>query len=376
MASGEQKAAITGIGRSEVGRRLGRDPWEYTVVAAKAAIANAGLEPGDIDGISSYPGAIGPTPGFTGAGAYDVKNLLGLKVKWFTGGIEVPGQLGSVINAALAVSAGVANHVLCFRTVWESTAQTNAGSRSDINKVNLDRSNFQWLDPYGFGYPSYGGMLMRRYMHMANATREQLGWIAVNGRRNAADNPAAVYRTPFTIDDYMGARMISDPISLLDCDVPVDGSYAVIVSRADSPRINKKTAVGLQAVGSAPGFDEASDMMWSRTDLKPKDVKLAQLYDGFSILAIYWMEALRLVPQYGAARFIEGGKRIARDGELPLNTSGGQLSAGRMHGYLGLYEAVEQLRNVAGVRQVTPRPDVAVVTTGIADFTSAVLLAL
>jgi acetyl-CoA acetyltransferase len=162
----------------------------------------------------------------------------------------------------------------------------------------------------------------------------------------------------------------------LDCDVPVDGCYAVVVSRIDDRRVNQKNAVRIQAVGSAIGFDEVGDMLWSRTDLKPKDVKVAQLYDGFSILTVRWMEALRLVPKYEAARFIDGGKRIARDGELPLNTSGGQLSAGRMHGYLGMYEAVEQLRNVAGIRQVTPRPDVAVVTTGAEAFTSAVLLAL
>jgi len=376
MKISEQKTVISGIGRSQVGRRLGIDPWHLTAVAAKAAIRDAGLEPGDIDGVSTYPGAVGQTPGFTGAGAFDVKNLLGLKLKWFTGGIEVPGQLGSVINAVAAVSAGLANHVLCFRTVWESTAQSQAGNRAEVQKYNLDRSLFAWWDPYGFGNPCYGAMLMQRYMHMSGAKREQIGWMAVNGRRNAADNPAAVYRTPLTIDEYMSARMISDPLCLLDCDVPVDGSYAVVVSRADSPRINKNRSVSVQSIGSAIGFDEVGDMLWERTDLKPKDVKIAQLYDGFSILAVRWMEALKLVPQYEAARFIDGGTRIARDGELPLNTSGGQLSAGRMHGYVGMYEAVEQLRNAAGVRQVTPRPDVCVVTTGAEAFTSAVLLAL
>jgi acetyl-CoA acetyltransferase len=158
--------------------------------------------------------------------------------------------------------------------------------------------------------------------------------------------------------------------------VPIDGCFAVVVSRADDPRVNKKTAVTIQAVGSALGFDEAADMMWSRTDLKPKDVKVAQLYDGFSILAIRWMEALKLVPKYEGGRFVEGGHRIARDGELPLNTSGGQLSAGRMHGYVGLHEACVQLRNLGGSRQVTPRPNVAVLTSGAEHFTSAVLLAL
>ena len=154
------------------------------------------------------------------------------------------------------------------------------------------------------------------------------------------------------------------------------GCFAVIVSRADSPRVNSKSAVTIQAMGTSVGFDGAAQMMWSRTDLKPKDVKVAEIYDGFSILAVEWMEALKLVPKFEGCRFIEGGKRIARDGELPLNTSGGQLSAGRMHGYVALHEACVQLRKIGGVRQVTPRPDVAVVCSGAEHFTSALLLAL
>jgi acetyl-CoA acetyltransferase len=372
---GEKKACITGIGKSECGRRLKRDPWRLTADAALQAIADAGLDVGDIDGVSSYPGAVGSTPGLTGAGCFDVAKLLGLKLQWFTAGMEVAGQLGSVANAAMAVAAGLANHVLCFRTVWESTAQDAAGSRSATVQSSLNREVYQWFEPYGFGNSCFGAMVMQRYMHLSGSTREQIGQIAVNARRNAADNPGAVYRTPMMLDDYLNARMISTPLCLLDCDVPIDGSVAVIVSRADSPAINRKQAISIQAVGTATGFEPAADMMWSRTDLKPKDVKVAQLYDGFSILAIKWMEALRLVPSMEGGRFIEGGKRIARDGELPLNTGGGQLSGGRMHGYGALHEACVQLRALGGQRQVTPRPDVAVVTSGAADFTSALLLA-
>jgi acetyl-CoA acetyltransferase len=373
---GERKACITGVGKSQCGRRLRRDPWSLTAAAALAAIADAGLEAGDIDGVSSYPGAVGSTPGITGAGCYDVRNLLGLKLRWFTAGMEVCGQLGSIVNAAMAVACGLVNHVLCFRTVWESSAQDAAGGRSQTVQNNLNRELYQWFEPYGFGNSCYGAMTMQRYMHESGASREQLGQIAVNARRNAADNDSAIYRTPMSIDDYLSSKMISTPLCLLDCDVPIDGSVAVVVSRADHAAINRKTAISIQAAGTATGFEAAADMMWSRTDLKPKDVRVAQLYDGFSILTIKWMEALRLVPSLEAGRFIEGGKRIARDGELPLNTGGGQLSGGRMHGYGGLHEACIQLRALGGARQVTPRPDVAVVTSGAADFTSALLLAL
>ena len=126
----ERRAAITGIGQSDIGRRLDRDPLELTLDACLAAIADAGLTREDIDGLATYPGGIGAgAPGFTGAGLADVHDALRLKLNWFTGGLELPGQLGSVIDACLAVAAGLAKHVLCFRSVWEATAQGNRRPR-------------------------------------------------------------------------------------------------------------------------------------------------------------------------------------------------------------------------------------------------------
>ncbi len=370
----EEKAVISGVGASQIGRRLHQDPWKLTVDATLAAIADAGLTPDDIDGIATYPGAVGSTPGITGAGVEDVRLLLGLKTRWHTGGGEVAGQLGSVINAIMAVGSGLANHVLCFRTVWESSAQEQIGSRSATLSSGVVREMDLWIKPYGGGYPTYGSMQMRRYMHDANATREQLGQIAVVSRAHAALNPAAAYRTPMSLDDYLASRMISDPLCLYDNDVPIDGSVAFVVSRADSDAIDRKRAVKIEAIGSASGFDESAQMMWSRTSLKPADVKLAEIYDGFSILAIIWMEALGLAPKFEAARFIEGGQRISLTGELPLNTGGGQLSGGRLHGYGHLLQACLQLRGEGEARQVTPRPEVAVVSSGAGYFTSCMLL--
>ena len=155
----ESSAVICGLGSSEIGRRLHRDPLGLTADAALAAIADAGLTPDDIDGVSTYPGAIGSTPGISGAGVDDVRALLGLKLRWYTGGGELPGQLGSIVNAVLAVATGLATHVLCFRTVWESTAQTQAGSRSSI-VAQSGRESLQWGKPYGAGYPTYGALAM------------------------------------------------------------------------------------------------------------------------------------------------------------------------------------------------------------------------
>jgi acetyl-CoA acetyltransferase len=232
----------------------------------------------------------------------------------------------------------------------------------------------KWTVPYGIGYPSHAALVMHRYMAESGATREQLAQIALVARRNAAGNPAAVYREPMTLDDYLNARMISDPLCIYDCDVPVDGSVAFVVSRAGTTGLDPSKTISFQSLGSASGFDEAAEMMWSRTDLKPSDVDVAQVYDGFSIYAVRWLESLGLCPRNETGAFVDGGHRIARGGELPINTGGGQLSGGRLHGYGALYEACAQLRGGGGDRQVHPRPEIAVVTSGAESFTSALLL--
>ncbi len=126
---GERRAAISGIGQSQVGRRLGRDAVDLTLDACLEAIADAGLDRRDIDGMATYPGGwFGPS-GFSGPGIPELQDALRLNLSWYTGGPEQPGQLGSVIEAITAVACGLANHVLCFRTVWESTAQGGGGRK-------------------------------------------------------------------------------------------------------------------------------------------------------------------------------------------------------------------------------------------------------
>ena len=369
----ESSALITGVGRSDVGRRLRRDPLLLTADAALAAIADAGLDPRDIDGLSTYPGAAGSTEGISGAGIDDVRALLGLHLRWHAGGRELAGQLGSVVNAVLAVAGGLASHVLCFRTVWESTAQAQAGGRSSL-VARSPHPAMEWGRPYGAGYVTYGALALQRYLHNSGATREQIAQLAVVSRANAAGNPLAVYREPITVADYLQARMISDPLCVYDCDVPVDGAVAVIVSRAGSGAIDRRRAIAIEAMGSATGFQASADMLWARTDLKPADVDVAEVYDGFTIYAIRWLEALGLVPRHQSGEFFEGGTRIALDGELPVSTGGGQLSAGRLHGYGALLEACIQLRGDGGARQVPDSPAVAVVTSGADSFTSCLLL--
>jgi acetyl-CoA acetyltransferase len=395
---GERAAAISGVGQSQIGRRLYRPALDLTVEAVLRAIEDSGLTRDDIDGVATYPGNLDVPPGFSGVGVSEVQDALRLELRWFAGGLESPGQLGSVVNAALAVAAGLANHVVCFRTVTEASAQGDKG-RSSVTVGGggggggrgVRMGGFmQWKLP--FGAPSAAnwiGMMAMRHFHEFGTTRAQLAQIALNARRNAALNPHAIYTEPMTLDDYLAVRMISEPLCLYDCDVPADGSTAVIVSRADAAPDLRRRPVGIEAVGTAirgrPSWDQWDDlttmasrdaaaMLWDRTDLTPADVDIAELYDGFSFIALAWLEALGFCGHGEGGPFVEGGTRIARDGALPLNTHGGQLSGGRLHGYGFLHEACVQLWGEAGARQVPGDPEVAVAAAGGGPLAGCLLL--
>ena len=392
---GERKAVISGVGQSQIGRRIYRDPLDLTLDAALAAIADAGLTRDDIDGLATYPGNMKTPPGFSGVGITEVHDALRLELNWYAGGLEAPGQLGSVVNAVAAVATGLASHVLCFRTVWEASAQGDQG-RAAVTTGGGGGGNYratdfmQWTLP--FGAPSAAnwiGMMAQRHFHEFGTTREQLAQVALNGRRNAARNPNAIYRDPMSLDDYLSVRMVSTPLCLYDCDVPADGSTAVIVSRADATRELRRPPVRIEAVGTAlrgrPSWDQFDDlttmatrdaaaMMWERTDLTPVDVDVAELYDGFSFITLSWLEALGFCGHGDGGPFLEAGRPMVGGGELPLNTHGGQLSAGRLHGYGFLHEACMQLWGEAGERQLDRRPEVAVAAAGGGPLAASLLL--
>jgi len=392
----ERRSIISGIGQSDIGRRLGRSDLDLTVQAALAAIADAGLTRDDIDGLATYPGMGAGTPGFAGPSTPEVQDALRLQLNWHDGGGEGPAQIRAVIAACIAVGAGLAKHVLVYRTVSESTAQ-GEGGRAGIGGsggggrgVPRFSGFLQWSLPFGaVSAANWIALVGQRRVHEFGLTREQLGQIALNGRRNAALNPHAVYRDPLTMADYLAARMVSTPLCLFDCDAPCDGATAVIVSHADYAGDTPHPAAHVNAVGTAlrgrPSWDQFDDMtsmaardaaasMWERTELTPADVDVAQLYDGFSVLALVWLEALGFCGRGESGPFIEDGTTIARDGSLPLNTAGGQLSGGRLHGFGLLHEAVVQLRGEGGERQVPGHPEVAAVANGGGPIAGSMLL--
>lgn len=372
----EHRVVLSGIGRSAIGRRLMVDPLSLTVDACLEAVADAGLRLDDIDGLSTYPGMVGGM-GMSEGGITAVEEALRLRPTWINGGGDLPGPGGAVVAAMLAVASGLCRHVLCFRTVWESTYATLGLHPGGGGRVSGPMH--EWRAPFGaMSAANWIGMNANQYLHRYRAPREMLGWIALNGRANAAHNPAAIYRDPMTMDDYLSARPITSPFGLYDCDVPCDGSIAVVVSDASADDDLPRPAIKVEAVGTQiteriswdqdtithePQVLGQSAHLWTRTSLRPADVDLALLYDGFTFNAISWLEALGFCGLGEAKDWLDGGKRIARDGDLPVNPHGGQLSEGRTHGFGFIYEAVTQLRHDAGDRQV-PDARTAIVTSG------------
>ncbi|WP_076590847.1 thiolase family protein [Herminiimonas arsenitoxidans] len=386
----EQQAIISGIGQSAVGRRLGRGGLDLTLEAVMAAIDDAGIDRKEIDGISSWPGYKADSPGFSPVSIGQLKDALGIDLNWYNAGSEAT-QMSGVLNACMAVASGQARHVVCFRTVTETsvapgTKPSLVGSTTQ-RVAGFGEYQAPFLAPSGANWMA---LIASRYFHEFGTKREQLAQIALNARHNAGLNPNAVYREALSLEEYMNARMISTPLCLYDCDVPVDGSIAVIVSHRDTARDLKSKPIRVEAIsGGLTGrdsWDQLDDLtrfaaegcgkrLWSRTDLKPSDVDVAELYDGFSILSLLWLEGLGFCGRGEAGDFIEGGKRIALNGELPLATGGGQLSGGRLHGMIHVVEAVTQLRGDGGARQVPGNPKVAVASNGGGPIAGAILLA-
>ncbi|MCK9541434.1 MAG: thiolase family protein [Novosphingobium sp.] len=386
----EKDCAISGVGQSEIFRKPQVLPFELALRACERAIADAGLTAADIDGVACWPMTpAGTAYGFGAASIPDVCQSLGIRPAWWSEA-SVAAQISPIMEAVAAIAAGYATHVLCFRAVGQRWIPADGGAAGEGNHP-APVAGYEFMIPYRA--PSAANWIAcHASTHMTHygITREQMGWIPVVQRRNAGLNPQAIYRHPFTIEEYLQARMISTPFSLLDCDIPCDGTTAVIVSRADAARDLPNPPIVIEAIAAGgqermetwlarPDYPhmalhDATKRMWNRTDLKPSDVDTAHLYDGFTWLTMVWMEAFGFCGEGESGAFIEGGQRISLDGELPLNPNGGQLSEGRMHGLGFVHEAVLQLRGQAGARQAKKAVNVSAVGAGGGSLGGAMLL--
>lgn len=383
------KVAISGIGRSAIGRKTMRAPASLLAEAFLEALADAGLSRDDIDGITTYPGRMKADTGMSPLGVPEAINALGLQVSWHSNSYEGPAQASAFFIAAMAVATGVARHVLVFRCLNESSAQATGRRGIGAGEDRIGGWN-SWNVPMGaVSAVNWAAFHADRIMHNHGLTREQLGSQAVLQREYAQHDPHAImHGKPLTLDDYLDARMISDPLCLFDCDVPIDGAVATIVSDLQAARDCRQPPLRLLAIGAGLSepftSDQRRDMttmaahdaaasLWRSTDLTPSDVDVAGVYDGFSIFVPMWLEALGFCGKGEAGELIAaGGTR--RDGSIPTNTAGGQLSGGRLHGYGHLFEICTQLRHEAGGRQVDGAT-IGVVGMGGGPLAGAMLLA-
>jgi acetyl-CoA acetyltransferase/uncharacterized OB-fold protein len=378
----ENNAAFTGAGISAIGRNLPQSTLSLTTKACINALADSGLKTADIDGICAYPGTSG-MPGLSSGGVREIAYALNLQTNWHTGAQELPGQAGTIPSAMLAIASGLCKNVLCF------TAFSAKNRPLPDHLLNNVQGEPRWSLPYGCVSPAnWIGMYANRYLQHYGVSETLLGTLAIAQRQNAMMNPEALYQKPLSMESYLSSRKISTPFKLFDCDTPCDGAIAFVISTVDQARDLPKKPVYIEACGTAfaetqswdqgsgiyqPNVFSASQHLWSRTDLSPKDVDVAQLYDGFTFNVICWLEALGFCEPGGATDFIGDGSRILTNGQLPINTHGGHLNAGRTNGYGHIYEAITQLRGDAGDRQVNGAK-VAAVSTGGGIPASAMLL--
>jgi acetyl-CoA acetyltransferase len=353
------KVAIVGVATVGCGESPGYSDIELLARAAAAAVKDAGLGMRDIDGLctANLNAAMWPL---------NVVEYLKLRPK-FTEGTNIGGSafVAHLLPAMLALDAGVCDTVL---VCYGSTQRTGKFSRKEVGQARsmLDRSPFE--APYQpFNPPSSYALVAARHMHQYGTTRRHLAEVAVAARGWARMNPEAFARDPLTIDDVLKARMISDPFTMYDCCLVTDGAAAFVMTRADRAKdLSKKPVYILGSATavwhrSSSGMDdltvtpskESGMRAFAMAGLGPKDIDVLQTYDAFSINTILALEDLGFCKKGEGGAFVEDGA-IAPGGRFPVNTNGGGLSCvhPNMYGAFAVIEAVRQLREEGGERQV------------------------
>lgn len=339
----------------------GPTPYALHAQAARRALADSGLDRSVIDGFASAGlGILAPV---------EVAEYLGLRPTWVDS-TSVGGSTWEVMaaHAADAIAAGHANAVLL---VYGSTARADIKARRRTSNLSFGaRGPLQFEVPYGHTLVSKYAMAARRHMHEYGTTLEQLAEVAVQARANAATNPDAMFRDPITVDDVLSSGMIADPFTKLNCCIRSDGGCAVLLAAEDYVPDTAKEPVWILGSGTAVSHTTMSEwedftvspaavsgrQAFARAGLTPADVDLAEIYDAFTYMTLVTLEDLGFCAKGEGGAFVEKG-RLLRDGDFPVNTDGGGLSACHpgMRGLFLLVEAVRQLRGEAGEGQVRKR---------------------
>jgi acetyl-CoA acetyltransferase len=348
------KAALVGVAESDLGEvRPGLTPLDLIGQATLRALDEAGLEKGDVDGLFS-------SSAYYHMPTLSVGEYLGIRPR-YSDGTSMGGSsfVSHLFHAAAAIDAGLCEVALI---AYGSTQRSGGGRLVSASEAS------PYEAPYRPRYPvSMYALATSRHMHEYGTTREQLAEVAVAAREWAKLNPKAFMRDNLTVEDVLNSRMVSSPLSVLDCCLVTDGGAAAVVTSAERARQLKKPPVYLLGAGEAhwhrnisqmpdlttTAATESAPQAYEMAGVDPKDVDVVMLYDAFTINTVMLLEDLGFCEKGEGGAFVSGG-RISPSGELAVNTSGGGLSYNHpgMYGLLLIVEAVRQLRGEGGERQV------------------------
>ncbi|MFC9222961.1 lipid-transfer protein [Streptomyces hygroscopicus] len=373
------RAAIVGIGATEFSKDSGRSELKLAVEAVRAALDDAGLTPADVDGLVTF--TMDTSPEITVAQACGIGDLTFFSRVHYGGGAAC----ATVQQAALAVAAGVAEVVVCYRAFNERSGR-RFGSGVQHREPSAEGAALGWSLPFGLLTPaSWVAMTAQRYLYAYGLTPEVFGHVAVTDRRHAATNPAAYFHgKPITLADHAASRWIVEPLRLLDCCQETDGGQALVVTSVERARELRRPPAVITAAAQGAGRGQeqmtsfyrdgltglpemgvVAGQLWRGSGLTPADVDVAILYDHFTPFVLMQLEEFGFCGRGEAAGF------VAEDA-LPLNTHGGQLGEAYLHGMNGIAEAVRQIRGTS-VNQVAGAARV-LVTAGTGVPTSGLLL--
>ncbi|MGW3243188.1 lipid-transfer protein [Streptomyces sp. NPDC001070] len=381
------RAAIAGIGATEFSKDSGRSELKLAVEAVRAAIEDAGLTPGDVDGMVTF--TMDTSPEITVAQAAGIGELGFFSRVHYGGGAAC----ATVLQAAMAVATGIADVVVCYRAFNERSGR-RFGSGVQQREPSAEGAALGVNLPPGLLTPaSWVAMSAQRYLHTYSLEPDVFGHVAVAGRRHAATNPAAYFHgRPITLADHAASRWIVEPLRLLDCCQETDGGQALVVTSAERARDlrHPPAVVTAAAQGAGRGQEQMTSyyrpdqdlcglpetgvvarQLWRTSGLRPADVDTAVLYDHFTPFVLMQLEEFGFCGRGEAAAFAaDGGLELG--GRLPVNTHGGQLGEAYLHGMNGIAEAVRQVRGTS-VNQVPGAAHV-LVTAGTGVPTSGLLL--
>ena len=380
------KAAIVGIGATEFSKNSGRSELRLAVEATREALADAGIDPAEVDGLSTYTMDNNPEIElFRAIGGRELKFFS--RIHYGGGAACAP-----IMHAAMAVATGVAKTVVCYRAMNERSQYRFGTGHTPPPTPTAETAHYGWYVPFGLISPaSWVAMQARRYMHDHGATSEDFGRVSVAARKHAATNPRAwFYQQPITLDEHQASRWIVEPLHLLDCCQESDGAVAVVVTSVERARSLKQPPAVIRAAAQGAGDDAqmmtsyyrrdigrlsemniVADQLYAQAGIGAADVQAAILYDHFTPFVLPQLEAFGFAREGQAKDFIREGQ-IELGGRLPINTHGGQLGEAYIHGLNGVAEGVRLVRGTS-VNQVADIRNV-IVTAGTGVPTSGLIL--